>query len=833
MPGSSLDSTQLAAMKDILTKKLAIIQGPPGTGKTHVSKIALEILLRNRVQETPLIIACQTNHALDQLLEKIHPVEPKYIRLGGRCTSTTVKQRALHEVRMNEVVDDVPGSVYSKARRDILTHTMKMKSLLDALDEGCSPAHLPAETLRQLGVLTDGQCKSLEDNASRWVRADGRTEDAIQIWLGSAIGAYIAPQPREHFGFDEIEEDLEMEQQRELDAENGLVDEEDAELLKGDFVSLAPGMVAANMSSTVQAEAIKALDDFQDLFKAPDYLKGAMYMIMQAEAKSIIRNRFREAMKEYMRLVKNIQIGRWEKDIVYLQNAPIVGMTTTGLSKYRPLISALKPKIILIEEAAEVLEGPVSVACMESLQHLILVGDHKQLQANCSVKELEGKPYSLEVSMFERLVNNKMPFRTLLKQRRMMPEFRQLIQPTYPQLEDHPSVLEREIPPWGMGEVFSYFWTHDYADRQDDSMSTCNDHEADMVAKFYRHLIRNGVPKEAVTVLTFYNGQRKVILKKLKEDPDTASIYNKVKTVDSYQGEENQIILLSLVRSNQLRKIGFLGIANRMTVALSRAKFGFYLFGNRDFLAEANDMWTHVAEVMYNRRRSHSHIPVTCTRHNRTLTLANPGDFDKYQGGCDLPCGSMLGCNHPCRLLCHPFSHEDVICNLPCQKELVCGHLCELKCSAQCECLCGVFQREKTSHTVIPNGGTWAEFMQQSRVSPVRAVKGRSQLDTRDIGAATPRQTVRIGSSDRTTWTQEYQPVQPPVRAMANMNLDGAPPEMPFPSPLIDNAQPSLHPRVKNDRNMYGPPPPRLEDEWYDSEMEERMKQIAQQDDYW
>jgi helicase required for RNAi-mediated heterochromatin assembly 1 len=48
----------------------------------------------------------------------------------------------------------------------------------------------------------------------------------------------------------------------------------------------------------------------------------------------------------------------------------------------------------------------------------------------------------------------------------------------------------------------------------------------------------------------------------------------KILTVDNYQGEENKIVLLSLVRSNNQNSIGFLGISNRICVALSRAKEG-------------------------------------------------------------------------------------------------------------------------------------------------------------------------------------------------------------------------------------------------------------------
>jgi superfamily I DNA and/or RNA helicase len=53
----------------------------------------------------------------------------------------------------------------------------------------------------------------------------------------------------------------------------------------------------------------------------------------------------------------------------------------------------------------------------------------------------------------------------------------------------------------------------------------------------------------------------------------------KVTVVDNFQGEENDIILISLVRSNSEAKTGFLKIENRVCVALSRAKMGFYIIG--------------------------------------------------------------------------------------------------------------------------------------------------------------------------------------------------------------------------------------------------------------
>ena len=70
----------------------------------------------------------------------------------------------------------------------------------------------------------------------------------------------------------------------------------------------------------------------------------------------------------------------------------------------------------------------------------------------------------------------------------------------------------------------------------------------------------------------------------------------RITSVDNFQGEENDIILLSLVRSNKNGEIGFLSASNRACVALSRAKEGFYIIGNATML-QKNALWKKVIEI--------------------------------------------------------------------------------------------------------------------------------------------------------------------------------------------------------------------------------------------
>lgn len=131
---STLDESQWQAFREILTQKLAIIQGPPGTGKTHISKIAVQTLLENSSSgDPPLIIAAQTNHALDQLLIHISQFYPDYIRLGGRSTNPDVKQRALFELRRKERIKVVPGGILGRTSSELEKQTKRLVAILQPL----------------------------------------------------------------------------------------------------------------------------------------------------------------------------------------------------------------------------------------------------------------------------------------------------------------------------------------------------------------------------------------------------------------------------------------------------------------------------------------------------------------------------------------------------------------------------------------------------------------------------------------------------------------------------------------------------------------------------
>ncbi|XP_015754366.1 PREDICTED: uncharacterized protein LOC107334006 [Acropora digitifera] len=149
-----------------------------------------------------------------------------------------------------------------------------------------------------------------------------------------------------------------------------------------------------------------------------------------------------------------------------------------------------------------------------------------------------------------------------------------------------------------------YFWTHTAREEEDKfSYSKRNSHEAKKiteVAKTFCH--EGGVPPSKITVLCSYRGQVLEIKKRFKDTEIPALENITVTTIDSFQGQENDIILISLVRSNKDGKIGYLSQMNRLCVAISRARCGLYLFGNNSQFGRASQKgWQVVSNAMLNK----------------------------------------------------------------------------------------------------------------------------------------------------------------------------------------------------------------------------------------
>ncbi|CAH1264363.1 ZNFX1 [Branchiostoma lanceolatum] len=372
-----------------------------------------------------------------------------------------------------------------------------------------------------------------------------------------------------------------------------------------------------------------------------------------------------------------------EEDLSVLQGATVIGMTTTAAAKYRKILERVSPKIIVVEEAAEVLEAHVITTLTSGCEHLILIGDHQQLRPNPTVYKL-AKDFNLDYSLFERMVKNGLHPHTLSTQHRMRPEISVLMKHIYPNLLDHESVRSYDRIQGIDKNIFFIDHNKDEV-HNEELLSHANDHEADYIVALCRYLILQGYDKSRITILTTYKGQLYKLRGKMKKGFFEGV---RVTVVDNFQGEENDIVLLSLVRSNREGSIGFLSISNRACVALSRARMGFYCVGNISMLARKTELWRNIKADMEERGCIGRHLMLRCQNHPDTEVEARSAkDFTAApEGGCMRDCDVRLKCGHRCRLSCHPADPEHKVykCYEDCPNKCEQGHPCRKRCWADC-----------------------------------------------------------------------------------------------------------------------------------------------------
>ena len=407
----------------------------------------------------------------------------------------------------------------------------------------------------------------------------------------------------------------------------------------------------------------------------------------------------------YTHACEEYQEAQSELESSILHPAAVVGMTTTGAAKYHSILHKIRPKIVIIEEAAEILESHIVTTLTASTQQVILIGDHQQLRPKPNDYRLATE-YNLEVSLFERLVKNEIAFTTLEVQHRMRPEIAQLICPhIYKTLINAPSVRNYERVRGVQHDVFFI----DHSVPEDDSyesdmLSHSNMFEAEFVVRLCHHFIKLGYQRSQITILTMYSGQ---LLKMRRIMPKEVFDGVRVSAVDDFQGEENDIIILSLVRSNDDGRIGFLKESNRVCVALSRAKKGLFVIGNFSMLREKDEPWPPIIHEMEKKGLMQKALPLCCSIHNKVTLVSSGDDFNQVpEGGCLELCGTRLPCGHSCPRVCHPGiqDHMTYRCRKKCAKTLGCGHKCTgycYQCSQGCNpCTAKIPKYLSCGHTV-------------------------------------------------------------------------------------------------------------------------------------
>ena len=419
-----------------------------------------------------------------------------------------------------------------------------------------------------------------------------------------------------------------------------------------------------------------------------------LYLFWIENYREHFRVEIHHAERVYEQLCEELKEVQFEEEEQVIRQATVVGMTTSGAARYHSVLQRIAPKIVVIEEAAEVMEAHIITSLSHNTKHTILIGDHKQLRPKATVYELAQK-YNLEVSLFERMVLNSMDCKRLSIQHRMRPEIATLTKRIYDhEIVDHDSVCN--FPPISGLCHNLFFIDHCQPEKLIGGLqSYSNHHEAEFLVALCEYLLRQGYERKQITILTMYTGQLLLLQEKM---PRRAFEGVKVCAVDNFQGEENDIILLSLVRSNSEGRIGFLGESNRICVALSRARQGFYCIGNFNLLKSHCKLWKEICADLNTKEAIGDNLQLICKRHKNVTNVRCAREFKQCElGGCTMPCADRLECGHACDKLCHVSDvyHALGRCIKMCFNSCSSGHKCHNKCHYPRECpKCSVLVRK-------------------------------------------------------------------------------------------------------------------------------------------
>ncbi|KAG9009435.1 hypothetical protein FRB93_005371 [Tulasnella sp. JGI-2019a] len=763
---SRLDPSQADAVLNTLVSEVSMIQGPPGTGKSFCGTEILHVLVANKIR--PILMIAFTNHALDNILLQVldKGITDKIVRLGAHSKDEVIVKYGLKEL-MKTATEAGMGKAASKERWKLKQMEKEMGELMAKIVRRHVPIHdiglhLKRQYPNHLDELENPPfwVDKLFDDAQEWENADGRPTAAtlLQFWIeGSDLAFITPPQPphddqrdRKRRGKRAAKVDYRSQNQwSHLDEspqddepsmyERQLASWKDYAL---SFFEELGFFEIPNVPATTRSIQDGLHHDWE-VWKMSSSERRCLYdfwvndvreMSYAQETASfdLLNNRHAEARARY-------EGFNDETKLEILSKRDIIGCTTNGAAKLTSLLKSVAPKVLLVEEAGQVLEAHIIASLVPSIEQMILIGDPKQLRPTLANYHLSmdnkrtGPTYRFDQSLMERLSGMGLHMSRLDVQRRMRPSISHLIRSTlYPHLEDHSLVQEYPHVRGMAKDVF--FFDHQHAEEGggEESASKSNAFEVAMIKDLVMYFLRQGIYSQTgdIVVLCAYLGQlQKIRLALAKEvttvidDRDAAQLVDHeeqedeatvlkvplggsaeqvqvsrrvlLRTVDNFQGEEGTIVILSLVRNSGTAQtarrggIGFLKSNNRANVALSRARHGLYILGNADDLSSQSGMWKRIVQELTERDCLGPALPIACNRHPETVkTIDKPGQlpFHAPDGGCHLPCDARLSCGHHCPFKCHSDDehHRFTRCNKPCTRLCPRSHPCDQRCSDPC-----------------------------------------------------------------------------------------------------------------------------------------------------
>jgi len=264
-----------------------------------------------------------------------------------------------------------------------------------------------------------------------------------------------------------------------------------------------------------------------------------------------------------------------------LNTVAVIACTLVGANNQR--ISNMRFKTVFIDESSQVLE-PAAWIAISKAERVIMAGDHLQLAPTVKSKEALSKGFGNTI--FERCINAYDIGVMLTQQYRMHPEIMAFSNQHFYQglLTSDASILERPLKFERTTEFIDTAGCGYEEALNKETLSTFNREEASFTINQLKGIVASHDQPEnySYAIIAPYKAQVELLryfLSELKYPPALLKRIS-INSVDAFQGQERDIVLISLTRSNAQGVIGFLSEEKRMNVAMTRAKYKLLLIGD-------------------------------------------------------------------------------------------------------------------------------------------------------------------------------------------------------------------------------------------------------------
>ncbi|CAI9116342.1 OLC1v1017458C1 [Oldenlandia corymbosa var. corymbosa] len=530
-----------------------LVQGPPGTGKTHTVWGMLNV-----------IHLVQYQHYYTALLKKLAPESYKQTNENNFESAATGS------------IDEVLQSMDQSLFRTLPKLCPKPRMLV------CAPSNAATDELLSRVLdrgFIDGEMKVYRPDVAR-VGVDSQTRAAQAVSVERRTDQLLNKSRDEIYGW--------MHQLRAREAQ---LSQQIAALQRDLNVAAATGRAQGSVG--VDPDILMARDQNRDalLQNLAAAVESRDKTLVEMSRLLILEGKFRAASNF------SLEDARANLEASFANEAEIV--FTTVSSSGRKLFSRLTHgfDMVVIDEAAQASEVGVLPPLSLGAARCVLVGDPQQLPATVISKAAGTLMYSR--SLFERFQQAGCPTMLLSVQYRMHPQIRDFPSRHFYQgrLSDSESVAclpdEAYYKDPMLRPYLFYDITHGRESHRGGSVSYQNREEAQFCLRLYEHLQKTtkslGMGKVTVGIITPYKLQLKCLQREFDDvlnSEEGKDIY--INTVDAFQGQERDVIIMSCVRASN-HGVGFVADIRRMNVALTRARRALWVMGNANALVQSDD----------------------------------------------------------------------------------------------------------------------------------------------------------------------------------------------------------------------------------------------------